>query len=50
MNFENYAFAHGRQDIYIEVGNEDLARQIELLEETTVKLSLQITRLIDIID
>ena len=50
MNFENYAFAHDCQDTYIEVGNEDLASLIELLEETTVKLSLQIMRLNDIID
>lgn len=50
MNFENYAFVHDCQDTYIEVGNEDLASQIELLEETTVKLSLQIMRLKDMID
>ena len=50
MNFENYTFVHGCNDTYIEVSNEDLTSQIELLEETTVKLSLQIMRLKDIID
>ena len=50
MNFENYVFVHCCQDTYIEVGNEDLASQIELIEETTVKLSLQTMRLKDIFD
>lgn len=49
MNFKNYTFVKDCQDTYIEVGNEDLASQIELLEETTVKLSLQVMRLKDII-
>ena len=49
MNFNNYSFVKDCQDTYIEVGNEDLACQIELLEETTVKLSLQVMRLKDII-
>ena len=50
INLKNYTFVHGCQDTYIEVSNEDLASLIELLEETTVKLSLQIMRLNDIID
>lgn len=50
MNFKNYTFVKDCQDTYIEVGNEDLACQIELIETTTVKLSLQIMRLKDIID
>lgn len=49
MNFKNYTFIKDCQETYIEVGNEDLACQIELLEETTVKLILQIMRLIDIL-
>ena len=50
MNFENYTFVHGCHDTYIEVSNEDLASLIEHLEETTVKLSLQILRFNDLID
>lgn len=45
MNFKNYTFVKDCQDKYIEVSNEDLANQIELIEITTVKLSLQTMRL-----
>lgn len=49
MNFKNYTFVKDCQDKYIEVKDEDLAQQIELIEETTVKLSLQTMRLKDLI-
>lgn len=49
MNIDNYNIVTDCHDKYIEVGNEDLANQIELLEESTVKLSLQTMRLKDMI-
>ena len=49
INFKNYNFVKDCQDTYIEVANEDLAEQIELLEETTMKIGLQILRLKDML-
>lgn len=37
-------------DVYIEVENEEIAEQLELLNETASRLSLQKLRLIDLID
>ncbi len=48
INFRNYNFVKDCQDTYIEVCDEDLAEQIELLEETTVKIQLQTMRLKDL--
>lgn len=48
INFKCYYFVKDCQDTYIEVSNEDLAEQIELLEETTVKVQLQTMRLKDL--
>ena len=49
MDIKNYNFVKDCQDTYIEVGNEDMARQIELIEDTTAILSLQTMRLKDIL-
>lgn len=49
MNFKNYTFVKDCQDTYIEVKSSYLADQIELIEETTVKLSLQTMRLDDLL-
>lgn len=49
MNFKNYTFVKDCQDTYIEVESSYLADQIELIEQTSVKLSLQIMRLDDIL-
>lgn len=48
INFKCYNFVKDCQDTYIEVSNEDLAEQIDLLEETTVKVQLQTMRLKDL--
>lgn len=47
MNFRNYTFVKDSKDTYIEVSDEDVASQIELIEDTTVILSLQVMRLKD---
>ena len=49
INFRNYNFVKACQDTYIEVCDKDLAEQIELLEETTMKIGLQILRLKDML-
>lgn len=49
INFKNYNLVKDCQDTYIEVANEELAEQIELLEETTMKIGLQILRLKDML-
>ena len=49
MNLNDYTFVKDCHDKYIEVDNEDLACQIELIEDTMVKLSLQTMRLKDMI-
>lgn len=48
INFKNYNFVKDCQDTYIEVSSLDLAKQIVLLEETTVKIQLQTMRLKDL--
>lgn len=48
INFKCYNIVKDCQYTYIEVSSEDLAEQIELLEETTVKIQLQTMRLKDL--
>ena len=47
IDLSSYKLVKECQDTFIEVCNEDLAKQIELLEETTVKVKLQAMRLKD---
>lgn len=49
IDLSSYNIVRDCQDAYIEVSNEELAEQIELLEETTMKIGLQVLRLKDML-